>query len=76
MRMGRAIETAAVETKSSLPLLTTYRPLGLTWPVQTGSLHGPRSIPSSSRWRPGALGRRVLVAATLGTLALLMHLGT
>jgi hypothetical protein len=25
--MGRTLETAAVETKSSLPLLTTYRPL-------------------------------------------------
>jgi hypothetical protein len=42
MRMGRALETAAVETKSSLPLLTTYRPLRLTWSVQPGSLHGPR----------------------------------
>ena len=39
--MGRTLETAAVETKSSLPLLTTYRPLPLTWPVQPGSLGGP-----------------------------------
>ena len=39
--MGRTLETAAVETKSSLPLLTTYRPLRFTWPVQPGSLDGP-----------------------------------
>ena len=32
--MGRTLETAAVETKSSLPLLTMYRPLRFTWPVQ------------------------------------------
>jgi hypothetical protein len=31
--MGRTLETAAVETKSSLPLLTTYRPLRFTWPT-------------------------------------------
>jgi hypothetical protein len=39
--MGRTVETAAVETKSSLALLTTYRPLRFTWPVQPGSLDGP-----------------------------------
>jgi len=39
--MGRTVETAAVETKSSLPLLTTYRPLRFTWPVRPGSLSGP-----------------------------------
>jgi hypothetical protein len=32
--MGRTLETAAVETKSSLPLLTRYRPLRFTSPVQ------------------------------------------
>jgi len=32
--MGRTLETAAVDTKSSLPLLTRYRPLRFTSPVQ------------------------------------------
>jgi hypothetical protein len=39
--MGRTVETAAVETTSSLPLLTTYGALRFTRRVEPGSLDGP-----------------------------------
>lgn len=66
--MGWTLETAAVQTKSSLPLLTRYRPLRFTSPVQPGRPDGPHFAPTPAAETASRVARPATMVAVAITL--------